>query len=459
MSSTPLSATDKLQKLGLFAITWPIFIEQLSHILPGMIDIFMISHLGDAAAAGVSVANQIVVFFIVLFSFIGLGCSVVITHYLGAQDKQGAERVASNAIGINVWFGALISLLTLLFSDQMLALLHLPKELLPYARPFLALMGGTLFLEAINIVFASILRAHGHTREVMLIALGMNLINIALNSILIFGLFGLTPLGVVGAAVSTVISRFLACLAYVYLVKRQIQLSLKLHALWDFSNAIIAKILHIGLPSAGENLCWWTSFMVITYFIAQMGADQMATFTYAMQLSMVMMMLSISIGIGTEIIIGHLIGAGELDLAYRQLLRSLRVGVTLTVIMTVAVVLAAKPLFALFSHKSEIIEAGASLLLVSLILEPGRTFNLVVINSLRATGDARFPLYAGIVSMWGVAVVLAWLFGLHWGWGLVGVWSAFALDEWVRGLLMYRRWKSRAWEKYAHATRAGLQRV
>jgi putative MATE family efflux protein len=457
MSSSPISATNQLQKLGLFSITWPIFVEQLSHILPGMIDIFMISHLGDAAAAGVSVANQIVVFFIVLFSFIGLGCSVVITHYLGGQDTQGAERVASNAIGINVWLGAAISLLTLLFSDQMLALLHLPKDLLPYARPFLALMGGTLFLEALNIVFASILRAHGHTREVMVIALGMNLINIALNSVLIFGLLGFTPLGVVGAALSTVISRFLACLAYVYLVKRQIQLRLKIQALWNFSSAIISKILHIGLPSAGENLCWWTSFMVITYFIAQMGADQMATFTYAMQLSMVMMMLSISIGIGTEIIIGHLIGAGELDLAYRQLLRSLRVGVTLTVIMTVAVVLAAKPLFALFSQKPEIIESGASLLLVSLILEPGRTFNLVVINSLRATGDARFPLYAGIVSMWGIAVVLAWLFGLHWGWGLVGVWSAFALDEWVRGLLMYRRWKSRAWEKYAHATRAGLQ--
>ncbi|MBC3880792.1 MATE family efflux transporter [Undibacterium sp. LX40W] len=457
MSANPAPLTEKLQKLGLFAITWPIFIEQLSHILPGMIDIFMISHLGDAAAAGVSVANQIVVFFIVLFSFIGLGSSVVITHYLGAQDKQGAERVASNAIGVNVWLGAAISILTLLFSNQMLTLLHLPNELLPYARPFLALMGGTLFLEAINIVFASILRAHGHTREVMVIALGMNLINIALNSILIFGLFGLTPLGVVGAALSTVISRLIACVAYVYLVKRLIQLPLRFEALWNFSRSIIAKILHIGIPSAGENLCWWTSFMVITYFIAQMGADQIATFTYAMQLSMIMMMLSIAIGIGTEIIIGHLIGAGELDLAYRQLLRSLRVGVALTVVMTVVVVFAGKPLFSLFSQKPEIIEAGASLLLVSLILEPGRTFNLVVINSLRATGDARFPLYAGIVSMWGIAVVLAWLLGLHWGWGLIGVWSAFAIDEWVRGLLMYRRWKSRAWEKHAHATRAGLQ--
>nr|WP_315473159.1 MATE family efflux transporter [uncultured Undibacterium sp.] len=450
--------TNKLQKLGLFAVTWPIFIEQLSHILPGMIDIFMISHLGDAAAAGVSVANQIVVFFIVLFSFIGLGCSVVITHYLGAQDKAGAERVATTAVGVNFWLGAIISALTFAFSDQMLGLLRLPTALLPYAQPFLALMGGTLFLEALNIIFGSILRAHGHTRDAMGVALGMNLLNIGLNSVLIFGYFGFPELGVVGAALSTVISRAVACLVFIWLLKRRLHLRVPISAFWQFSRDIVKKILHIGIPSAGENLSWWTSFMVITYFIAQMGETSMATFTYAMQLSMIMMMLSISIGIGTEIMIGHFIGAGEIELAYRQLLRSLRVGIAVTIVTTAIVVLFASQLFALFSSNPAIIASGAILLRVSLLLEPGRTFNLVVINSLRATGDAYFPLYVGIFSMWGIAVSLAWLFGIYFGWGLVGVWCAFAIDEWVRGILMYRRWKSRAWEKHAHATRAALLR-
>lgn len=458
-TQTSTSQTHQLASASLFAITWPILVEQLSHILPGMIDIFMISHLGDDAAAGVSVANQIVVFFIVLFSFIGLGCSVVITHYLGAQDRLGAEQVAHNALGINVWLGLLISILTLFFSEQMLGLMHLPPSLLPYARPFLALMGGTLFLEALNIVLAAILRAHAHTREVMAVALGMNLINIALNSVLIFGLFGLPALGVVGAAISTVISRAIACVAYFVLARKLLQFHARLDSLWRFSRSMIEKILHIGIPSAGENLCWWASFMVITYFIAQMGATPMATFTYAMQLSMIMMILSISIGIGTEILIGHMVGAGELERAYQQLLQSLRIGVGLTVLVSVIVVLCARPLFELFTAQEEIIQAGTHLLLVSLILEPGRTFNLVVINSLRATGDARFPLYAGLVSMWGVAVVFAWLLGLHWGWGLVGVWLAFAADEWLRGLLMYQRWRKRKWVSYALATRAKLHQA
>jgi len=449
--------SSQLQRAGLFAITWPIFIEQLSHILPGIVDTFMVSHLGDNAVAALAVANQIVGFFIILFSFIGIGSTVVLTHHLGAQDRDGAARVAASAVGVNFWLGVGVSVLIWLGAGAMLRLLHLPPSLMPYAQPFLALMGGTLFLESLNIAFGAVLRAHGHTREAMLIAVGMNVINLLLNVLLIFGLLGFPKMGVVGAALSTVVSRALACLALAWVVRHRLQLKLRLRWLTRFSRDAIARILKIGIPAAGENLCWQASFMVITYFVGQMGERALATFSYAMQLSMIMMMLGIAIGIGTEIMVGHLVGAGKLDDAYRQLLRSLRVGLAVTVISTCCVVGLSPWLFALFSSDPAIVAGGVLLLRVSLILEPGRTFNLVVINSLRATGDARFPVLMGMCSMWGVAVPLAWLLGLHLGWGLVGIWIAFTCDEWVRGLAMYARWKSRVWEKHARAIHTGVR--
>lgn len=435
-------------------MTWPIFIEQLSHILPGIVDTFMVSHLGDAAVAGLAVANQIVSFCIILFSFVGIGSAVVLTHYLGAGDRAGAEKVVATAVGINFWLGVAVSVIIWVFSTELLGLLHLPPSLMPYAQPFLALMGGTLFLESLNIAFGAVLRAHGQTREAMLVAVGMNVLNLVLNVVLIFGLLGFPRMGVVGAALSTVISRLVAVIAIAWLVRRQLKISPRLAWVIGLSREALGRILRIGVPAAGENLCWHASYMVITYFVGQMGVMALATFSYAMQLSMIMMMLGISIGISTEIMIGHMVGAGAIDDAYRQLLRSLRVGLAVTVVSTCAVVLLAPSLFALFTQDAAIIAGGAALLRLSLILEPGRTFNLVVINSLRATGDARFPVLMGMCSMWGVAVPLAWLLGLHWGWGLTGIWIAFAADEWVRGLAMYARWKSRVWEKHAHAIRA-----
>ena len=103
----------------------------------------------------------------------------------------------------------------------------------------------------------------------------------------------------------------------------------------------------------------------------------------------------------------------------------------------------------MFTKDPEIIAVGASIFLLSIVLEPGRTFNIVIINSLRAAGDARFPVLMGVLSMWGVSVPLAYVLGVHFGIGLFGVWIAFAVDEWLRGVIMLLRWRSRAWEKKA----------
>ena len=90
---------------------------------------------------------------------------------------------------------------------------------------------------------------------------------------------------------------------------------------------------------------------------------------------------------------------------------------------------------------------------MAVILEPGRVFNIIVINSLRATGDARFPVQFGFFSMWGVWVPLAWFLGLKLGWGVPGIWIAMTTDEWLRGMVMFRRWITRRWLKYAKRSR------
>jgi Na+-driven multidrug efflux pump len=106
----------------------------------------------------------------------------------------------------------------------------------------------------------------------------------------------------------------------------------------------------------------------------------------------------------------------------------------------------------LFTHDPHVIETAQTLLWITVLLEPGRTFNLVVINALRATGDARFPVAAGVLSMIVVMAGGAWLLGVHWGFGLAGVWFAYAADEWLRGLMMAARWYRRGWVPHARAT-------
>jgi putative MATE family efflux protein len=437
----------------LLALAWPIFVEQGLRVLIGTVDTLMVSHLGDDAVAGLSVANQIVMLFIISFAFIGIGSSVVITHHLGARDREGADRISATAIATNFWIGFVVSLLMTIFSMPMLRLMQLPDGPLVYARPFLALMGGTLFVESMNVSIAATLRAHTHTRDAMYVALGQNVLNVIGNCLLLFGLFGFPKMGVVGVAISSVFSRLAACVALWIMLAYRTHLKLGWRDFFGIKMKNVRRVLHIGLPAAGENISYWLAFMVITTFVAHMGATQLATQTYTLNINRWVILINVSIGLGTEIIIGHLIGAGKFEEAYRELLRSLRIAFCCAIGGMIILSVMAPWLLGAFTKNQSVILAGTVLIRMGLLLEPGRVFNVVVISSLRATGDARFPVIAGFLCMWGLWVPFAWLLGIKLGLGLIGIWISMICDEWTRGLLMYNRWAKRRWLPAAERSR------
>lgn len=442
---------------SLLALAWPIFIEQGLRVMIGTVDTLMVSHIGDDAVAGLSVANQIVMLFIISFAFIGIGSSVVITHHLGAGDREGADKISATAISTNFWIGFAASVVISLFSTPMLRLMQVPGGPLVYATPFLALMGGTLFLESINVSIAATLRAHTYTRDAMLVALGQNILNIAGNCLLLFGLLGFPRLGVIGVAISSVFSRVVSCIALAIILKRRTHLKLGWRDFVSINMERVRRVLHIGLPAAGENISYWTAFMVVTTFVARMGATQLATQTYTLNINRWVILLNVSIGLGTEILIGHLIGAGLFEKAYRELLRSLRIAFCCAIGGMIILSLVAPWVIGVFTSTPAIIASATILIRMGLLLEPGRVFNVVVISSLRATGDARFPVIAGFICMWGLWVPLAWFLGIKLGLGLVGIWISMICDEWTRGLLMYSRWSKRKWMAVAHRSRASAR--
>ncbi|MEO8178635.1 MAG: MATE family efflux transporter [Deltaproteobacteria bacterium] len=444
------------KKLSLWSLSWPLFVEQGLRLSIGTVDTLMVSHVSDNAVAALGVAWQIVIFTLVVFNFIGIGSSVVITHHLGAGDRAGADRISRAALGVNTWLGIGMSLLIASQSRRLLELMQLPPALFEYAVPFLTLLGASLFLDAQSMALSATLRAHGRTRPVMLVTGGQNALNAIGNALLLFGLLGLPKMGVLGVALSSVLSRTLGLLVLHWAVRRETGVRITPGDYVRLPMLEVRRMLRIGLPAAGENVCYWLALMTVTTFNARLGATSLAAATYSIQIMGWVIIFADSIGLGTEILIGHRIGEGDLERAYHELLRSLRIGILIACATSVTMALCAPLVASAFS--SDAVTAGliVSVLRIGMVLEPGRVFNIVVINALRATGDTRFPLLAGIASMWGVWVPLAWFLGVHSGLGVVGVWLSMCCDEWLRGLLMYRRWKRRHWVRHAHQSRQAL---
>ncbi|MBP1965255.1 MATE family efflux transporter [Paenibacillus aceris] len=444
MIDTQSTATWK--KLSLFAVTWPIFIDSVLRMMLGTADVFMLSRISDEVTGAVGLANEIIVFCILMFGFVGIGTSVAVAQNLGAGRAKEASRISALAITINLIFGIAVSVVLVLFGESIMQLMNLAPDQIAIAKKYLNLISAFIWIEALSYAVSSVLRSNGQTRDVMYVTLGVNLVHVAGNSLLIFGNLGFPEWGVTGAAVSTVISRLLGLIVLFVILYRRIPFPIRFKDYLTFDKRIVKQILSIGLPSAGEHLSWQSQYLMIVSFVNIIGQIALSTHVYVMNVTNYFMALGMAIGMGTEIIVGHMVGAGEFKAAYHKLIRSLRITFLLTFVVVGIASIFRKELLGLFTDNPEIIAMGSGILLLSVILEPGRTFNLVVINSLRAAGDARFPVAMGVLSMWGVAVPLAYWLGIHMEMGLLGVWIAFAVDEWLRGLIMYLRWRSRVWE-------------
>lgn len=438
---------NKTAKLSLFAITWPLFIEILLYMLMGNADTLMLSQYSDNSVAAVGVSNQILSMVIVMFGFVATGTAILVAQNLGAKKDDDAREVSAVSIGANLVFGLILSAAVFIFSEQLLRLMDLPLELFDEANSYLRIVGGFSFIQSLIMTVSSIIRSYGFTRDIMYVTIGMNVLNVIGNYLFIFGPLGFPVLGVEGVAISTTVSRILGLLAAIYVMTKRVPGSLPISMLFSFPKKHLKNLLNIGIPSAGEHLSYNGSQMVITYFIATLGTQALTAKVYTQNVMMFIFLFSIAISQGTQILIGHMVGAKDIENAYKRALKSLKLAIIISIATAALVSFFSKDLLGIFTDNMSIIELGTTLILLTIILEPGRSFNLVLISSLRAAGDVKFPVYIGILSMWGVSVTLSYFLGIYLGMGLVGIWIAFIADEWLRGLLMLWRWRSRVWVK------------
>lgn len=429
----------------LFLITWPIMIETFLQTFMRFSDTFMLSFISDEAVAAIGVVNQIMMFTFVLFNFTAMGSAVVVSQYVGANNPKGVQKTVAHALMVNLTFGVIISLIVVSLRTQFINLFDLEPELFRYANTYLLYVGGVLFSQAIVLTISAILQAMGHTKDVMKVVIIMNVTNVFFNYVFIFGVLGFPLLGVTGVAMSTATIRFVAMFVLISILLKRLPTKLPFKAFFKFDLSYLKKILGIGVPAAGEQLSYNISQIVLTVFITSLGATALATRVYAQNLMSLMTVFSMSISKGMQIFIGQLVGAGKEKEAYSSMFIGVRTALTVALSVGSLLAIFGRQVFMIFTGDPDIIALGTVILIIGLILEPGRTSNLVIISALRAAGDARFPVMIGICVMWGVLVPLAYFLGITLNFGLPGIWIAMLVDEWIRAIIMWTRWRGKRW--------------
>lgn len=435
---------------SLLSITWPIFIDLALYFATLIINTVMVGMVSVKAVAELTIGNQIFDLALIIFNFFNIGVCVVSAQALGANNKRLVRRIIHVGLGINLIMGTIVSIAIFLLSGTIVKVMQVPAEIAESSHRYLQILSISFLPLALCLVGSAILRAYNCTRDAMYVSLIVNVITIGGNSLFLFGYLGVPQMGVEGVAISTVIARTTAVFVFIPLVLIRTKVRIIPRFMFIFSRKVIYSILNIGLPGAGENLSWHTQYMFMTGIVASLGAMELATQGIYFQIIQVLMIFSASIGMGTELLVAHYTGAMRLDLANKQLLRSVKIGEVITVLLTFSMPLGTGAfLISRFTDSPEVLALATPLFLLTVFQEPGRILNVIIINSLRATGDTHFPVIMAVISMWGISVPLGSFLALYMDWGLLGVWIGFTADEWCRGIAMLLRWKSGAWKKAA----------
>ena len=429
----------------LASLAGPIFIETLLVMTLGAVDTFMLSRYSDNSVAAVGVVNQLMNLVFLLFEVISLGTSILCSQYIGAGRRDKVVQVVGISLMFNLLSGVILSSCLYLFADDMLLLMGLRPDLMSEGLPYMKIVGGFAFFQAISLSLSASLRSADKAKYPMYVSVVVNILNIIGNYTLIFGKFGMPALGVEGAAISTSVCRFVSVvILFVVLFKKHIP-SFPKELFTPFPWVELKNLLKIGIPSAGEHFSYSLSQVVITYFINMISNQALATRSYVVNIVMFTYIFALSIAQGGAILIGHLVGMKKIKAAHAIGKRVMRLGVAMSVSLSLVTAIFGRHILSMLTTDPWIISTGATILWIEILLENGRALNFFGVNSLRSAGDIYFPVLVGIVVMWGVQVVGSYVLGISLGWGLIAMWAVFALDENIRGFIFLRRWNSFKW--------------
>jgi len=439
------------QRPRITPIAGPILGEFLVGISVGMAALWMASQISDAAAGAFGMSQQVLESLFVLFRVLALGVGVTITQAIGGRRAEAARRSALVGLGGCTWVGTVAALWLLFFGDWTLAALNAPPAVAALGGHYLPLLAVAALLEAYNLVMASILRAHLHARDTLFVMLVMHATHLALAFPLMLGLgpsFGdWDGLGLAGNAVALTVSRAVGLALHLWFWRKRMNLVPGQHDWWRCPAHALMPVLRIGIPGASLDIAYRLAFMMSLAAAAKLGVAELATQAYVLQTLRYVLLISLAIGWACEIMVGHLVGSGMFREAHLLVRKGLRNGLLASGAMALLAAICAPWIMRAFTRDPAVIDLAQTLLWISLALETGRVANLIVLGALRSTGDVIFPVSAAIAS-----IVLVLGFGsifLGQRYGLVGIWIAYAADEWIRSLIMFRRWETHGWVSHA----------
>jgi putative MATE family efflux protein len=438
-------------RVDVINIAWPVFLELILGSLFGMIDMMMLGRIGDLAAASVSavgMTNQPLFVGLSLVQALNVGGTAMVSRYLGAGKKDRIDTTLKHTMLLSLVMLALpLSLLGLSFTDSIITFMGAEPDTLHAGRMYFKIIMVGFVFQAFNMSIAAVLRGVGETKTPMKINLMVNFFNVIGNAVLIFGLLGLPKLGVTGAAISTAISHVIASiLLFRYIIKGKSAAKLDIRKPFKFDKKIIYNLVKVGVPASFEQMFLRVGMLIFVRIVAGLGTVVFAAHQIALSILGLSFQPGQAFGIAASSLVGRSLGAKKPTQAEAYAKEARRLGTMIATFMAVILFFFGPQLVGLYTDDPRIIQNSSMALKVIALVQPFQSSQFILAGGLRGAGDTLWPLVGTFFGVLFARSALAHIFVNILGYGLTGAWMAVFVDQFIRWLFVYARFKTGKWK-------------
>lgn len=407
------------------SLSFPIMISQLGHITVGVFDSLMIGKVSVSQLAAVSLATSI-------FSFILLFCiglSYGITPLISSSDrgKKYVSSILYNGMLVNV-ISSILLVSFVILTKHLLSYLGQDEEVLFHTYSYLDIICISLIPLILFQTFKQFIEGLGFTKPSMYISVISNVINIVLNAVLIFGLFGFPRLEIIGAAYATLISRvimFLLILIYCLNDRRFSKYILKRKFLVNLNH--IKDIFRIGFASGLQYIFEVGAFSVATVMTGSIGAIHLAAHQIALNLASISYMIASGIGSASMISLSYYDGKRNFEDMRRSGFASFLLVFILMIVSALVFIIFRNYLPVLYVDDSSVINIASTLLIIAGLFQISDGIQAVGLGILRGIRDIKKPTVVTFISYWIISIPLSYFLGIEYGYGVYGIWIGLSV--------------------------------
>ncbi len=428
----------------------PLIIEQILAVAVGMADTVMVSSVGEAAISGVSLVDAIAILLIGLFAAMATGGSVVAAQHLGAYKNKEAHEAGKQLLLSITILSIVLTAICLIGNRAILEILYgnVDSGVMSSARTYFYITALSYPFLAIYNGCAALFRVMGNSQTSMKTSLIMNGINIVGN---VFCLYVL-KMGVEGVAIPTLISRVVAAVIILVLIRNRDNLIF----IDDYKNVrfnlpMIKKIAAIGIPNGLENSIFQIGKILVYGIVASFGTAAITANAVANNIAGVSVIPGAAIGLSMITVIGRSVGGHEFDQAKAYTIKLMKITYGIMLVLNIAIILLINPILSIYSLTATTKELALQLAVIHSIMAAliwPSAFTLP--NALRAANDVRFTMGISVLSMWIFRIVLSYVLAIYFNMGVLGVWIAMFVDWVFRATNFITRFVTGKWLKHVY---------